>query len=165
LGSDGLPTISQEILAASVHSNSAASYSLFYSHAVNRSRDGMLIRTIKSLRKQKFDLMFLDVQFATEIYSGPTRTDTGENRADRSEIGGRSEVSPNMPNRRLESRNYEMWKVKSTRYEASDSFRQDEAKIEERQIVESADLFDLLHICRTQTLSYIEHDDRTADVA
>ena len=58
-----------------------------------------------------------------------------------------------------------MWKVKSTRYEASDAFRQDEAKIEERQIVESADLFDLLRICRdSQTLSYIEHDDRTADL-
>jgi hypothetical protein len=94
IGSDGLTTISQEILAASVHSNSAASYSLFYSHAVyshavyshavNRSRDGTLIRTIKSLRRQKFDLMFLDVQFATKIYSGPTRTDTGENRADQS---------------------------------------------------------------------------------
>jgi hypothetical protein len=57
-----------------------------------------------------------------------------------------------------------MWKVKSTRYEASDAFRQDEAKIEERQIVESADLFDLLRSVGTQTLSYIEHDDRTGDL-
>jgi hypothetical protein len=57
-----------------------------------------------------------------------------------------------------------MWKVKSTRYEASDAFRQDEAKIEERQIVESADLFDLLRICRDSDSVIYEHDDRTADL-
>ena len=58
---------------------------------------------------------------------------------------------------------YLIWKVKSTRYDASDFFRQADPRREERQMVETRGPLRFLRICRTQTLSHIEHDDRTAD--
>ena len=58
---------------------------------------------------------------------------------------------------------YLIWKVKSTRYDASEFFSPGRA--EERGATDgrNARTSSILRICRTQTLSHIEHDDRTAD--
>ena len=59
---------------------------------------------------------------------------------------------------------YLIWKVKATRYDASEIFFcQADPGREERQMVRNARTSSILRICRTQTLSHIEHDDRTAN--